>query len=66
MQILKFQANIEDIHRASSDLQKSKPNVFLDNITDGQTINYHNVQTMNSPTLLYREFLKVGIILFTF
>ncbi len=60
-----FQANIEDIHRAS-DLQKSKPNGFLDNITDGQTINYHNVQTSNSPTLRYREFLKVGIILFTF
>uniref|UniRef100_A0A9J8DAL0 Si:dkey-57n24.6 n=1 Tax=Cyprinus carpio carpio TaxID=630221 RepID=A0A9J8DAL0_CYPCA len=53
-----IQANIEDIHRASSDLQKSKPNVFLDNIIDGQTINYHNVQTTNSPTLLYREFSK--------
>ncbi|XP_058646964.1 uncharacterized protein cfap92 [Onychostoma macrolepis] len=52
-----IQANIEDIHRAS-DLQKSKPNAFSDNITNGQTINYHNVQTMNSPTLLYREFLK--------
>ncbi|XP_016345439.1 uncharacterized protein FLJ43738-like [Sinocyclocheilus anshuiensis] len=50
-----IQANIEDIYRASSDLQKSKPNVF---IIDGQTINYHNVQTMNSPTLLYREFRK--------
>ncbi|XP_050977970.1 uncharacterized protein cfap92 [Labeo rohita] len=57
-----IQGNIEDIHRASSDLQKSKPNVFLTNFTDGQTIGYHNVQTVNSPNqggeLLYREFLK--------
>ncbi len=66
MHFLKFQANIENIHRTSSDLQKSKFNVFLDNITDGQTINYHNVQTTNSLTLFYREFLKVGIILFSF
>lgn len=60
-----FQANIEDVHRASSDLRKSKPNVLLHNVTDGQTIHYHNVQTMNSPTqggeLLYRELSKVGI-----
>ncbi len=64
MHFFTFQANIENIHRTSSDLQKSKSNVFLDNITDGQTINYHNVQTTNS--LFYREFLKVGIILFSF
>ncbi len=66
MHFFLFQANIEDIHRTSSDLQKSKTNVFLDNITDDQTINYHNVQTTNSLTLFYREFLKVGIILFSF
>ncbi|XP_059393330.1 uncharacterized protein cfap92 [Carassius carassius] len=45
-----IQANIEDIHRASNNLQKSKPNVFLDNIIEGQTT--------NSPALLYREFPK--------
>lgn len=60
-----FQANIEHVHRASSDLRKSKPNVLLHNVTDDQTIYYHNVQTMNSPTqggeLLYREPSKVGI-----
>ncbi|KAK2874198.1 hypothetical protein Q8A67_021351 [Cirrhinus molitorella] len=54
-----IQANIEDIHRASSDLQKPKPNVFSTNITDDQTI---NVQTVNSPNhgseLLYRELSK--------
>ncbi|XP_048028513.1 uncharacterized protein cfap92 isoform X2 [Megalobrama amblycephala] len=57
-----LQANIEDVHRASNNLRKSKPNVLLHNITDGQTTHYHNVQTMNSPTqggeLLYRVLSK--------
>ncbi|XP_067287562.1 uncharacterized protein cfap92 [Pseudorasbora parva] len=57
-----IQANIEKVHRASSDIQKSTPNALLPNVTDGETIHYHNVQTMNSPTrvgeLLYRELSK--------
>ncbi|KAK7127703.1 hypothetical protein R3I93_020321 [Phoxinus phoxinus] len=57
-----IQANIEEVHRASSNLQKSKPNVLLHTVTDDQIIHYHNVQTMNSPTqsgeLLYRELSK--------
>ncbi|KAG1949676.1 hypothetical protein F2P79_011508 [Pimephales promelas] len=56
-----IQANIEEVHRASINLQKSKLNVFSDNVTDDQIIHHHNVQ-MNSLTqsgeLVYRELSK--------
>ncbi|XP_077058960.1 uncharacterized protein cfap92 [Siphateles boraxobius] len=45
-----IQANIEKVHRASSNLQKAKPNVLLQNVTEDQITHYHNAQTMNSLT----------------
>ncbi|XP_073732201.1 uncharacterized protein cfap92 isoform X2 [Misgurnus anguillicaudatus] len=42
-----IQANIEDVHKASAELQKSKPDMLVDNLDDGSIYSYY-VQTMNS------------------
>ncbi|XP_051967408.1 uncharacterized protein cfap92 [Xyrauchen texanus] len=60
-----IQANIEGIHRASSALQKSAPNMLVGNVADGQAGNSYNIQMMKSKSqgkeLLYRELAKDSI-----
>ncbi|XP_051531509.1 uncharacterized protein cfap92 [Myxocyprinus asiaticus] len=60
-----IQANIEDIHRASSALQKSTANMLVGNVADGQAVNSYNFQMMKSTAqsreLLYRELAKDSI-----
>lgn len=60
---LKFQANIEDIQRATSDLQTLKPKVFVAEVDDGQLAHNYSIQTFNSTSLakelLRKEMAKV-------
>lgn len=49
-----FQANIKDVHRASTELQKSKPVLLVDSVDDGQPATEHN-----DNTLQLRDMVKV-------
>lgn len=60
-----FQANIKDVHRASTELQKSKPVLLVDSVDDGQPATEHNVQSSDDNdsaqrnTLQLRDMVKV-------
>ncbi|XP_062843232.1 uncharacterized protein cfap92 isoform X2 [Trichomycterus rosablanca] len=50
------QANIEDIHKASTALQNQKPKVSVAEVNDGQPVHNYSIQTLNS-TVLAKELL---------
>ncbi|XP_056591395.1 uncharacterized protein cfap92 isoform X1 [Triplophysa dalaica] len=60
-----IQANIEDVHRKSIELQKSKPITLVDNVDDGQPGQHSpNVQSMDSAQrnkLLLRDMITICI-----
>ncbi|KAI5093505.1 hypothetical protein C0J45_16643 [Silurus meridionalis] len=65
-----IQANIEDIQRASSALQKQKPTVFVAKVEDGQPVYNYSIQKMNSTSLakelMYKEMAKEPTRRFTY
>ncbi|KAM9443555.1 uncharacterized protein FLJ43738 [Clarias gariepinus] len=65
-----IQANIEDIQRATSDLQTLKPKVFVAEVDDGQLAHNYSIQTFNSTSLakelLRKEMAKVPSRRFTY
>ncbi|XP_066528423.1 uncharacterized protein cfap92 [Hoplias malabaricus] len=44
-------ANIEEVHKQSSDLQKPKPKLFVAKVEDGQSAHNYSIQKVNSTTL---------------
>lgn len=60
-----FQANIEDIHRATSVSQTLKQTVFVAKLDDGQSAHNYSIQTVNctrlAEELLRKEMAKVRV-----
>ncbi|XP_036416048.1 uncharacterized protein FLJ43738 [Colossoma macropomum] len=64
------QANIEEVHKASSCLQKPKPKVFVAEVDDGQSAHNYSIQKLNctalAQELLRKEMTKVPACRFSY